>query len=62
MEVEAAGEFAGGGQALAGCEVVAEDAEDDLGDELFADGDVASAGEPELHASYLSRYGSETEA
>src|ERR1700690_3052446 len=51
MQAEAAGQFAGAGEALSGGEIVAQDGKDDLGYELLPDGDVAAAREPELHAA-----------
>ena len=46
MKAKAARDFAGAGEALAGSEVAAHDSEDDLCDELFADGDFGAASEP----------------
>ncbi len=49
MQVEAPRQIACAGQALPGRQVVAQYAEHDLSDDLFADRDFAAAGKPELH-------------
>ena len=54
MDAEAAGELARAGQALAGREFAAENAEHDLRDQLLAQGDIAGAIEPEPHAFSFS--------
>ena len=46
-------QFARRGQALARREVVAQNAEHDLRDQLFADRDFAAAGKPELHGANI---------
>ena len=53
MEMEASRQVARAGQALSGREIVAQDAEDDLGDQLFADRDFAAACKPELHGGNI---------
>jgi bifunctional non-homologous end joining protein LigD len=53
VEGEAAGHFAGAGEAVAGLELAAEDGELDLGGELLVDGDLAAGCEPEPHALSL---------
>jgi len=50
MDVEAARQFAGAGETVAGAQVAAEDRQDNLGDELAINGDFATGGEPESHA------------
>ena len=45
------------GQALAGRQVVAQNAEHDLRDQLFADRDFAPAGKPELHGGEHHKLG-----
>jgi len=50
MDAEAAGQFTRARKALSRCKVVAENGEDDLRDQLLADGNVAVALKPELHA------------
>src|ERR1700686_265369 len=49
IKTEAAGQFPRAWQTLSWREVVAEDAKDNLRYELFADGNFAAAGKPELH-------------
>jgi len=49
MKTKPSGKFACAGKAFTGWEIAAEDAEDDLRNELFADGDGAATCEPELH-------------
>jgi hypothetical protein len=51
MQAKTACEVACAGESVSGGKVVAQNSEDDLGDELFADGDFAAAGKPELHAA-----------
>src|SRR5271156_3320678 len=53
MKAKPTRQFSRAGQSLPRRQVVAEDAEDDLRDELFADGDFAAAGKPELHAATI---------
>ena len=53
MQVEAPRQIARAGQALPRRQVVAQDAEHDLRDQLFADGDFAAAGNPELHGGNI---------
>lgn len=50
MQLEPPRQFPSAGQALSGREVAAQDPQNDLGDELFADADFACAIEPELHS------------
>jgi hypothetical protein len=50
MEAEAPRQFARAGQALAGSQIVAEDGQNNLSHELFANGDFAAARKRELHA------------
>ena len=53
MQVKAPRQIARARQALTGRQIVAQYAEDDLGDQLFADGDFAAAGKPELHGGNI---------
>jgi hypothetical protein len=53
MEIEAPRQLALAGEALAPSQVAAQNAQHDLGDQLFADADLALAGKPELHAQYI---------
>ena len=53
VEMKAPCQIASAGQSLARLEIVAQDAEDDLRDQLFADGDFAAAGKPELHGGNI---------
>jgi hypothetical protein len=48
-----ASQIAGAGKALPGREIVAEDAEHNLRDQLFADRDFTAAGKPELHGGNI---------
>jgi hypothetical protein len=52
---ETAGELASAGQALSGSKVAAEDTENNLGKELFANGYRAAASEPQLHGDILDQ-------
>jgi hypothetical protein len=52
MELESAGELARTGKAYAGGELVTENSEDDLGDDLLADRDLAGVDEPEAHGGW----------
>jgi len=49
MKVEAASEFAGAGQAIAGLEIAGEYGEDNLGDELAIERDVTAGSKPQAH-------------
>ena len=49
MKSKAPRQFSRARQTLPRSQVVAEDSEDDLGYELFADSNFTSAGEPKLH-------------
>ena len=51
--MKASRQIASAGQALARREVVAQDAKDDLRDQLFADRDFTAAGKPELHGGNI---------
>ena len=53
VQVESASEFACTRQALSGRKIVAQDAEDDLRDQLFADRYFAGARKPELHGGNM---------
>ena len=44
-------QFPCAGQALSGSQVVAQNTQNDLSHELFADADLAVMGKPELHAA-----------
>src|SRR5258708_20874986 len=55
MQVEAPGQIARTGQTLAWRQVVAQDAEDDLGYQLLANRDFAAPGKPELHSGNIIR-------
>ena len=57
VEMKAPGQIASAGQTLARLEVVAQDAKDDLRDQLFADGDFTAAGKPELHGGNIISVG-----
>lgn len=49
MNAETPRQVSRAGQALPWSQIVAEDTQDDLSDQLFADGNVAAARKPELH-------------
>jgi hypothetical protein len=51
MNVKPPGQLSRAGQALAWLQVVAENAENDLRDQLLANCDFTAAGKPELHGA-----------
>jgi hypothetical protein len=57
VEMKAPCQIASAGQSLARLEIVAQDAKDDLRDQLFADGDFTAAGKPELHGGNIISVG-----
>jgi hypothetical protein len=55
MKTKPPRQFSRAWQTLAGSQVVAQDAQNDLGHQLFADRNFTSPGEPELHEGTIQR-------
>ncbi len=51
VNMEASRKFTGAGESLSRLQIVAQDAQNDLRYELFAETDMAATGEPELHGA-----------
>jgi hypothetical protein len=51
VKAKPARQFSCAGQALSGSQIVAQNAQNDLSHQLFADADLAVMGKPELHAA-----------